>query len=231
MSTFVRFYPSRIGDQILWLTNWTGKIGGYQATLGYAAGDISATVADALRLIYLLQTVQNEAQNFAFAITSHITLMQNGSGSSLVTLPAFTLPTTPTPPANVLPGALKRILAFVANLKTRVGYNDGIGADLQILSSTVADNPGAVPDASVTANSGEVALTFKKLGHPGVYIEEQTGAGTVWNFLAICTNSPYHDVRPLAVAGVPEKRRYRLCFWDNVPSHVWTATFEVTYGG
>jgi hypothetical protein len=31
MSTSNRFYPRRIGDQIIWLNNWTSKIAGYQS--------------------------------------------------------------------------------------------------------------------------------------------------------------------------------------------------------
>jgi hypothetical protein len=62
-------------------------------------------------------------------------------------------------------------------------------------------------------------------------IQSQVGASTVWSDLVICTTSPYHDVRPLAVPGVPEKRRYRFCFWDGTPSNVWTATYEVTFSG
>jgi hypothetical protein len=31
--------------------------------------------------------------------------------------------------------------------------------------------------------------------------------------------------------GVPEKRRYRFCFWDGTPSNAWTATYEVTFSG
>jgi hypothetical protein len=98
-------------------------------------------------------------------------------------------------------------------------------------TSTSGKDPAAIPDGTVKANSGEVVLSFIKAGYPGVYIETQVGAATAWDFLAICTSSPFHDVRPLAVPGQPEKRRYRFCFWDNTPTNNWTATFEVTFGG
>jgi hypothetical protein len=231
MSKYNSYYPGRIGDQILWWTNFILKLGGYQATLGYAAADIAAVLADANRIFYLLNTVQPAAQSFAQTITDHINLVENGGSNAIVDLPTFVLPTTPPPPPNVLPGALKRVFAFITNLKTRPGYNSDIGTALQILSSTVADDPAAIPAVIVTPNSGEVVLAFKKIGHPGVLIQEQTGAGSVWNTLAISTSSPYHDVRPLAAAGQPEKRRYRFCYWDNVPTNVWTPVYEVTFGG
>lgn len=76
-----------------------------------------------------------------------------------------------------------------------------------------------------------MVLTFVKAGHQGVLIQSEAGAGAVFSDLAVCTTSPYHDVRPLAVPGQPEKRRYRFCYWDNTPSNAWTATYEVTFSG
>ena len=231
MPQISRFYPGRAGDQIVWLGNYRNKIGGYQIAGSYLIPEINATIADADVLIYLLNTVQIQAQTFAQSITSHLDLMGNGTGNALVPLPTFTLPLIPAPPANVLPGALKRIFAFITNLKTRAFYTEDIGANLQIVSSTTANDPNAVPSASAEARSNEVALTFKKSGHMGVYIETQTGDASKWTFLAISTGSPYHDTRPLSVDGQPEKRRYRLCFWDGTPTNVWTDAMEVTFGG
>ena len=232
MPTRNSYYPARIGDQILWLRNYRNKIGGYQAPLACSAAEIAATVADADRVIYLLDTVSGAAQSFAQAITSHTGLLLNGpAASDLVALPAFSLPATPPPPANVLPGALKRIFAFIANLKTRTGFNDPIAQDLQLTGSVSADNPNAVPPTGGEARSGEVVLTFKKMGHLGVWIEGQTGSETEWSFLAIDTTNPYNDTRPLKVPGQPEKRRYRLCFWDGDPTKVWSDVIEVTFGG
>ena len=179
---------------------------------------------------YLLDTVQSAAQSFAHAITAHVKLMEDGPGGSLVDIPAFALPTDPPAPDNVLPGALKRLFAFITNLKTRDGYDDPIGQDLGIIGAQVVPDPNAVPPASADARSGEVVLTFKKLGHLGGWIEGQVANDTDWAFLAIATTT-YHDTRPLRVAGQPEKRRYRLCFWDGEPTKVWTAVIEVIYGG
>jgi hypothetical protein len=231
MNKSIPFWPRGRGDQSIWLTNWIDKIGGYQAVLGYLAAEIAATIADAQRALYLINTVQNETQGFAKAVTTHIDIIENGSGTALVPLPVFALPTTPPPPANVLPGAIKRIMAFIANLKTRPGYTPDIGTILKIISTSVPLDPGEIPDPDAEAQAGQVVLTFVKGGHKGTLIQSQVGVSTVWADLAVCTTSPYHDVRPLAVPGVPEKRRYRFCFWDGTPSNAWTAVYEVTFGG
>jgi hypothetical protein len=65
-------------------------------------------------------------------------------------------------------------------------------------------------------------LTFYKYTHSGVYIESKRGTGD-WAFLGIDTESPYLDERPLAVAGTPEVRSYRMRFWDKgTPNGDWT---------
>ena len=65
-------------------------------------------------------------------------------------------------------------------------------------------------------------------GHIGIYIESRRGVGP-WEFLAIDTQAPYDDDRPLLVAGTPEVREYRLRFWDKgTPNGDWTPVQKVT---
>ena len=187
--------------------------------------------ADCDRLIYLLDTIQTAAQQFAQAVTAPLRLMLDGAGNALVDVPAFSLPATPEPPDNVLPGALKRLLNFIANLKTRAGFIESIGEDLGIIGATMTDDPDAFPKSKATAKSGQVILNFSKDGHLGVWVESQVGNETDWTHIAIDTSDPYNDTRPLKVAGQPEKRRYRLCFWDGEPTRVWSPVIEVVFGG
>ena len=53
MPRTARYYPARIGDQIVWLRNFRNKIGTYQTALGYSADDITAAVADCDRMVWL----------------------------------------------------------------------------------------------------------------------------------------------------------------------------------
>jgi len=73
-------------------------------------------------------------------------------------------------------------------------------------------------------------IGFKKKGHVGVWIENQVASETDWKQLAISTSSPYHDSRPLKVPGRPEKRRYRVSYWDDEPTRVWSPVVEVAFG-
>ena len=58
--------------------------------------------------------------------------------------------------------------------------------------------------------------------------ESRRGTGA-WEFLAIDTESPYEDERPLLQAATPEVREYRMRFWDKgTPNGDWTDVVKVT---
>lgn len=223
------YFPLRTGDEIAWLKNYRTKIGNYQASGGYVVAEIIATQADADFIVALLETWQPAVAQFAKSATAYVNLILNGpTGPVVVPVPTFAVSLASSAG---LPGALKRIFAFIKNLKTRSFYTQVVGQDLGIIGSEASVDPNAVPKVSAEARSGEVIVRFSKDGHDGVWIESQVAAETAWSFLAIDSTDPYNDTRPLKVAGQPEKRRYRVCYWDGDPSNVWTAVLEVTFGG
>ena len=224
------YFPNRIGDRIMWLKNYRNKLPNYQAELGYLAADIAATLADADYIIYLYETWHPATRTFAEGASAYLRQVLDGSGA-ITDPPEFLLPAVPPAPAAVEFGALRRIFGFVKNLKTRAAYTQSMGEDLGIIGAESEENPNAVPLVKHEVRSGEVVISFKKKGHMGVWIEGQVGDETAWSFLAIDTSNPYNDTRPLKVAGQPEVRRYRLCYWDDGPSNAWTDIIEVTFGG
>jgi hypothetical protein len=231
MSRQARYFPSRIGDQIIWLRNFRNKIGTYTAALGYVAADITAIVADVDQVVYQLDTINDAAEQFRLSISARIRLILDGPENlPLSPMPVFN---PPAGPAAVAPGALKRLFRFVKNLKTRPGFTEPIGEDLGVIGDEDStERSGAdIPEATAEARSGEVLLKFIKHGHMGVWIESQTAADTAWDYLLIDTTSPYNDTRPLRIPGQPEKRRYRLCYWDGTPTNNWSDIIEVTFGG
>jgi hypothetical protein len=227
------YFPPRKGDQIIWLNNFSSKIGNYQAALNYTADEIAAIVADCQYSAYLLDTWQHLTRSFADSGTAAVEeALYTGTGTTPVTLPTFDVPTKPTPPTAVAPGAVKRVFAFVKNLKTRPGDTAAIEADLGVVGAETEERPAdAVPQPKGEARSGEVVVSFKKMGHMGVFIEGQLGNETDWTFLAIDTTNPYNDTRPLKLPNQPEQRRYRLCYWNGAPTNNWSNTVAVTFGG
>ena len=233
MPTTTSYYPNRIGDQIVWLRNYRNKLPNHETVLGYTDDDVTAIQADCDRLIWLLETFQEATQSFAQSVTAHIRLMQNGIGNTLVTPPAFSLPATPVPPANVLPGAFKRLTAFIRNLKTRPGYTDSIAQDLGVVG---AEQPA--PDAQTTKpaikallmTGGHVEIQWKKLSFTGVRIEVDRGTGQ-WLFLAIDTEPHYQDTLTPA-PGTAAVWKYRAIYlMGDQPFGQWSDTATIAVQG
>lgn len=223
------YYPSRISSQVTWLQNFKTKLPGYATTLGLASGDVTAAVADASWLTYVLGSWLTSVRAWGPSCTDYVEDIQTGSGTPA--LPTFTAPAVPTGVVPVEAGALGRIFDLAGEIKRAAGYTEAIGTDLGIVGSEdAADHP--VPGLKVTviqgASSQVARLAFTKYTHQGVYLESRRGTGD-WAMVGIDTESPYLDERPLLAAGQPETREYRARYWDKgTPNGDWTDTAQVT---
>jgi hypothetical protein len=240
MRTTQRWYPSRISAQIPWLANFADKLPGHATTLSLPAAHVDACMASCGFLIYVYSQWLADVRAFGPACTEAVDLLTFGSGPTAVVLPVFTAPPLPEGVASVPPGATNRLFDLVALLKASPGYTKVMGLDLGVEVPDTAGGEGmagednAVPVVKGLAFLGEqgpgARLTFVKHGHMGVYIESRRGNGA-WEFLAIETNSPYNDERPLLVAGQPELREYRVRYWDKgTPNGDWCDVIRVTVG-
>ena len=231
-----RYYPSRINDQIPWLTNFATKLPGYETTLNLPPAHVDACVASCKFLVCVLGDWLTAVRDFGPTATSAIDLLVSGTGPDPVVLPVFTAPALPAGVASVPPGALNRLFDLVQLIKNSPGYTDLIGNDLNIIGATTSGTAAGqtAPDAKLTLVQGPagkaVQINFVKHGHMGVYIECQRGTGA-FEFVAIDTEVPYLDARPLLVAGTPEVRQYRLRYWDKgLANGDWSATVTITVG-
>ena len=232
-----RYYPTRIADQIPWLVNFAAKLPGYETPLSLPSAHVDACVASCKFVVYVLESWLTEVRLFGPAATSAMDLLLSGSGPDAVVLPTFTAPALPPGVASVPPGALNRTFDLIQIIKNSTGYTETIGHDLGILAPATATPAGTTQSAPVLklvlvqgAANQAVNLGFLKNGHTGVWIESQRGTGAM-EFLAIDTEVPYLDDRPLLVAGTPEVRKYRLRYWDKGnPNGDWSDTATITVG-
>ena len=200
------YFPRQIGDQIVMLKNYRTKIANYQTAGGYVSAEIIATVADADFCIVLLETWLRNVTEFAQGATAYVKLALYGPfATTIVPVPLFTgnpPPVAPPPApqfaAAVLPGALKRIFAFIKNLKTRTFYNQAVGQDLGIIGEEPAapDLDNAKPAISAKRRGDEVRIIWAKGDFDGVEISVDRGDG-VWVKLAVDTKPDYFDTEPL----------------------------------
>lgn len=230
------FYPSRIADQVTWLTNFKTKIPAQGPVLSLSSTVIANATADCLWLIYVNGAWLSALRAFSQSGTQYLTLIQTGpTGGSALPVPTFTVPAIPAGTVPVAAGALNRIFKLIADIKNSASYTETIGEDLGIIGA--AENPDDHPvpkfNLALIVGSGgaqQVQINFTKYTHQGVYVESRRGSGN-WEFLAIDTERPYIDERPLLVAGTPEAREYRLRYWDKgTPNGPWTDTAKITVG-
>lgn len=227
-----RYFPSTEGDQIMWFNNLASKIAAYYTALGIGTADQAMLTSVLAWLVWSWAIYLPARRHEGPAATAWRNRLASSPADpgNTTTPPA---PATLTPPTGAaFVGMLTWLFDQIAIWKKAPGYTDTIGEDLGIIGPEMPpSDPTAAPTAKAEVRPGEVILTFSKRGHLGVWIESQVGSETAWSFLAIDTTIPYNDTRPLKVPGQPEMRRYRLCYWDNVPSNAFCDTIEVTFGG
>ncbi len=202
------WFPSTEGQRLVWMQNFLAKIGGYQATLGLAAGDITAITNDLTAYTYMINLAgmfKTKAQD----VTAYKNLMADGNGPSGAYPTNSVLPAAPTV---VQFGVVARLSALVNRIVAAPNYTLAIGEDLGIVAPAPPDDP-ADPKPTASAQSlanSQVQVTWTKGAFTGVIVESQRASEVTWTLLAQDYFSPYIDTRAPLVAAQPEVRRYRL---------------------
>jgi hypothetical protein len=176
-----KYYPVRIGDQIVWLRNFKTKLPGHAATLGLVAGDVTAILLDVDNALYALDDYRGGLATFPDAAYQRIDAALNNDslGGTIVWIP-FALP-TPVPTA-VGYGCLARIFTYINDtIKKAAAYDGAIGADLGTEAPlTPHADPTDEPEFTLRATGdGKVEVVWTKGVYDGVKLEFDLGtAGT-----------------------------------------------------
>jgi hypothetical protein len=211
------FFPETLSERPGWFDTLAAQLPLANAILKMDATTMAARVEDAKYCSYSCGEWLNWVRDCGTQATAAIEQLYNGTGEDDFLMPVFTPPALPVGVTAVPPGALRRILDFVAQIKRQPGYTEVIGYQLGIIGEEIADEH-PVPEFNLSQERGDgcqcVRVRFYKYGHKGVVIFSKRGNGT-WEMLGIDLASPYMDERPLLVAGQPELREYRLQWYDN----------------
>ena len=225
------YFPRRMEGQPTWLLNYANALAIHAPNLSISSTDTGASMDDARWAAYGLGIWLAAVRAFSPASTDAVDALLTGTGDAVMTLPTFTVPALPSGVTARKPGALTRIFAMVARIKLDPAYTEAMGTDLGIIG---AEDAGEHPvpkfniEVQQVGDAQVVRIGLFKYGHMAVYIESRRGGGA-WEFLAIATDSPHTDERPLLAPGTPEVREYRMSFWDNgAPNGVWSAVEKVT---
>lgn len=230
------YYPSRQADQVLWLTNFSNKLPGHAATLGLAAGDVTAAVADCGWVIYVLQNWLPATRAWAQSCTDALTETLSGSGAAAQVLPVFAAPALPGAVVPVNPDALDRIFVLVQSIKDNSQATDAIKTDLRLVGSEQAGpDLSTVQPAIAPAVSGSQVQVKWGWGGNAAWLESceiqvDRGDGKGFVLLTIDTTPNYTDTQPFPAAKTIWT--YKAIFRANDQQvGVWSSPTSVTVGG
>jgi hypothetical protein len=215
--------------------NFRNKITAQNVILGLPAGDVTAVIADCNWLIHVLQAGLSYMRSSTEGYTQYMTVIQMGTTGSALGLPEFVWPAPPPGTVPVAPGALRRIFAFVDDVKKAAAYTTAIGEELQIIGSEVNPDDHPVPKFKTKVEDGPggievVQFSIFKYTHQGTATQSKRGGGP-WEDIAVTTARTLVDERPLLVANTPEVREYRMRYWDKgTPNDPWTDVAKETVG-
>ena len=230
------YYPTRTTDQVAWLVNWCNKLPIYATTLGLSPAQLSAAIADALWLVYVLQAWLGAVRTFSVACTNAATDAQTGDGTKLCALPAFTPPALPVGGTPVNTGALSRIFAVVQIIKDGSGCTDAIASELAIVGTAQSgpDYATLAPTLKLTVTPAGVNVGWGFAGFAAfldmIELQVDRGDGKGYGPLAFDTTPGYLDTcpRPATLTKWKYKGIYRV--GDQQVGN-WSAEVSVNVGG
>ena len=223
------YFPQQQANEIPFFANLSLKSANaaYAAALSFEAGEAVLVQGICKLFIYINETFLPAIRNYNEAWTAIIAQVRSGTGG--VAVPAAPAWNPPAGSASFSAGLLENLFERIARWKTAPNYNDTIGTDMGIVGANI-DPTAAAPDLKFSISPDGVKITFKKLGHKGIYLESRRQGHESWEFLAIDIESPYLDTRANLTPGQSEWREYRARYWDGTPVGDWSGVIRANVG-
>ena len=226
-----QYFTKAIPDQVFWFNNFGEKILAYETPLSLSSDQI-LKITGGVSKFNLLVNYLKAIDTFKQAVTNFRNIFTKGTTEVMTSIPTLVAPSDPD---GWVAGYFAFIFNIVANIKTNANYTDAIGKDLGIIGAAPTFDPSTFqPSVSAAYNAASHSnlIKFEISESEGSNIYSRKAGDTVWTFVAYDTHSPYHDTRPLAVPGVPEKREYQaVAVLHSVQIGVPSAIVSAIFGG
>ena len=188
--------PATDADRVVWLSNFSNRLGQYRVALGLTQAETNSVVADADMFAYIVQ-LQGAAQHYAQAISN--TKRQLRNAAQQVAMPALpNLPSIGTAPAAVSSGIFNRLALLVTRIKQSGAYTGAMGQDLGVIAPVHVIDPNTMmPNLSIRLESGFPLLKWKKGDSDSIniYVDRRDGNGFV--LLAHTVKNSFIDTQAL----------------------------------
>src|ERR1700741_3459973 len=142
MNAITKYLPASDADRVIWLNNFSVKIGTYAASVGITSAEVTAIQKDSAMYQYVMNMLEVYKQTVN-NLVGYKNLLKHAVGQQhLGVLPA--LPALATAPATVAEGVFDRIGSYVKRIKAAAGYTDNIGHDLGIVAPVSVFDPNSL---------------------------------------------------------------------------------------
>lgn len=196
----------------LLLSNFSGKIDNYAATLNVPVTDIATVKADSAFFTYVLD-MQNRVKTYSKDWTAYKNILR--SNSKAVTLGDAPVWAPGTAPATVQADISGRFGRLVQRIKSNDNYTEAIGKDLDIMAIgaplTPADLAELKPILKVHLVAGQPVVEWKKGDADSIEIFKAEGTGE-YKFLEFDLHPHYPDRSPLPAAGQSAIWKYKAIY-------------------
>jgi hypothetical protein len=204
-----KYFPIRIGDQVVWLNNFKTKLPLHSTALALVPAEVTAILLDVANAIYILDDYRGALEPAATSCYQCIEdALYNSAAPGNTAMMGFTPPAgAPTPVAN---GCLDRVFAYVNDkIKTSAGYGQMVGEDLRTEAPAVPEpEPTVAPEFEIRATSGAKAeILWKRGPFDGVKLEFDLGAAGLKSDIDL---RPNYTLNWLPAAGTSAIIKVRL---------------------
>lgn len=171
------YFPTRIGDQVVWLRNFKNKLPDHATALGLVPAAVTAILLDVDNAIYGLDDYRG---SLGPASTSCYQCIEDAMYGDTVPGNVMWMGFTPPSgaPTAVPNGCLKRVFAYISDsIKTAPAYSTMVGEDLGTEGPEVAaPSPTVSPIFTLRSTSGGKAeVVWSKDTFDGVKLEFDLG--------------------------------------------------------
>jgi hypothetical protein len=206
-----KYLPSSDGQRVIWLGNFTTKMGLYATPLGVTPAELTALQKDNAYFSYLITMMEVYRQNL-LNLAGYKNMVKHAIGQQHIgSLPV--LPTLPAAPPAVTEGVFDRISKLVTRIKASLNYTENIGSDLGVIAPVeIIDETTMQPDLKVVLNVGKPHIKWKKGYSDGIdlYVDRDDGLGFV--LLGRFSRNEYLDVVPLAPGKIFDEWSYKAVY-------------------
>lgn len=180
MSTRVSYLPSSDADRVIWLNNFSAKIGTYATNVGITAAEVTAIGNDKAYFQYIINMMDAYKQNLN-NLTAYKNMVKHAVGQQHIgAIPSA--PVLGAAPTAVTEGVFDRISKFAQRIKASVNYTENMGQDLGIIAPEVNVDPTTLqPQLKVKLDAGRPHIKCSKgiTDAIDLYVDRKDGAGFI----------------------------------------------------